>query len=140
MKVADEPSEPAGTAFITAAQRKIMKKQKKKPQINKQAVKDNYAKEFKLKFREELVEFKPFKVFHLRFISFIIIFLEIGQARSSRKAPGRKFSTKRWLHADKELLTSENSSSKDHRKQGQVKMARIKRNTSELNCLKIFQL
>jgi hypothetical protein len=63
VKVADEPSEPAGTTFITAAQRKIMKKQKKKPQINKQAVKDNYAKEFKLKFREELVEFKPFKVF-----------------------------------------------------------------------------
>jgi len=61
VKVADEPSEPAGTAFVTAAQRKLMKKQKKKPLVNKQAVKDNYAKEFKLKFREQLVEFKPFK-------------------------------------------------------------------------------
>lgn len=75
MKVADEPSEPAGTAFITAAQRKIMKKQKKKPQINKQAVKDNYAKEFKLKFREELVEFKPFKVFQPIFLTFLTDFL-----------------------------------------------------------------
>jgi len=61
VKVADEPSEPAGTAFVTAAQRKLMKKQKRKSLVNKQAVKDNYAKEFKLKFREELVEFKPFK-------------------------------------------------------------------------------
>ena len=62
VKVADEPSEPARTAFVTAAQRKLMKKQKKKPLVNKQAVKDNYEKEFKLKFREQLVEFKPFKV------------------------------------------------------------------------------
>ena len=69
MKVADQPSEPAGTAFVTAAQRKLMKKQKRKSLVNKQAVKDNYAKEFKLKFREELVEFKPFKVISSRIFS-----------------------------------------------------------------------
>ena len=62
VKVTDEPSEPSGTAFVTAAQRKLMKKQKKQSKVNKEAVKQNYSKEFKLKFREQIAEFKPFKV------------------------------------------------------------------------------
>ena len=62
VKVTDEPSEPSGTAFVTAAQRKLMKKQKKQSKVNKEAVKQNWSKEYKLKFREQIAEFKPFKV------------------------------------------------------------------------------
>ena len=65
IKLRSEPSEPKGTAFISHAQRKVLKKQKKTKVVTKAAV-EILKKESKLKFNENLVQIKPFKVFSIK--------------------------------------------------------------------------
>lgn len=60
IKLRGDASEPKGTAFLTTAQRKVMKRQKKPKVVSKAAV-EIYKKESKLKFNENLVQIKPFK-------------------------------------------------------------------------------
>lgn len=59
-KISENPITPTGTAFVSHAQRKLMKKQKK-PKVVSKAAEKMYQKESKLKFNEQLCEFKPFK-------------------------------------------------------------------------------
>lgn len=61
VQLKEEKSEPKATAFLTHAQRKAMKKQKKIKIVPK-AAEQMLKKDTKLTFNKELCQFKPFKV------------------------------------------------------------------------------
>ena len=61
VQLKEEKSEPKATAFLTHAQRKAMKKQKKVKIVPK-AAQQMLKKDTKLTFNQELVQIKPFKV------------------------------------------------------------------------------
>ena len=61
VQLKEEKSEPKATAFLTHAQRKAMKKQKKTKIVPK-AAEQMLKKDTKLTFNKELCQFKPFKV------------------------------------------------------------------------------